>query len=205
MPDLDKRITNSTAARLPVPAEGYVIYWCPKTPGFGVRVSKTGDRAYVAQRRVEGQTVRRTLGKASGAGAVSADSARRELIKVSSKLQEGRDPLKEKRERREAKAADAVTLESALRAYVKGKRRAKDAKPLKARTQADYLAMIEPAGTTKTGKPTLPGALHDLAAKPLHRMTAENIRALHAALVDRGERQQTYAMQVLRAARQKRS
>ena len=60
MPTLDKRLTDTVAKELPIPGANYTIYWCPKTPGLGVRVSATGDRAYAAERRVDGKTVRRT-------------------------------------------------------------------------------------------------------------------------------------------------
>lgn len=199
MPDLSERLTNTTAARLPLPASGYVIHWCPKTPGLGVRVSATGDRAYIAQRRVDGKTVRRTLGKAAGPGAISVDAARRLQVDVSSELQLGVDRLETKREQRRQDKADSLTFADALRTYTKKKHRAKDGLPLKARTVADYLAMIEPAGTTKTGRPTLAGELHALADRPLHRVTAADIRAAHEALKPRGDRRQAYAMQVLRA------
>lgn len=76
MPVLDRRLTENVARTIPLPASGWLIYWCPKTPGFGLRVSSSGDRAYISERRVNGKTVRRTLGKAAGAKAISSDTAR---------------------------------------------------------------------------------------------------------------------------------
>jgi integrase len=196
---LKKRLTSGAAARLPLPKSGYLIWWCPSTPGLGVRVSSTGDHAYVAQRRVDGRSVRRTLGKATGPGAISTDTARELQIDVSSELQRGKDPLVKKRERIAAAKVESITFESALRSYVKGKRRAKDGLPLKQRTVDDYLAMVAPAGTTKRGLPTQAGELYAIAARPLAKITGDDIRRLHTALEPRGERRQTYAMQVLRA------
>jgi integrase len=194
MPILAKRLTSSAPGTLPLPATGYVVHWCPETAGLGVRVSATGDRAYVAQRRLDGKTVRRTLGKAAGPGAISADSARRLQITTSSALQEGADPLERKREQRKADKVEAVTFEKALRDYVKGKRRAKDKKPLKQRTIDDYLAMIDGPTATKQA-----GELHSIAKRPVFKLTADELRRLHGSLVPRGERRQTYAMQVVRA------
>ncbi len=199
MPIHSKRLTDSVARAIPAPAAGYEIHWCPNTPGFGLRVTAAGARAWIAERRVDGKTVRRTLGKASGAASISSDAARRLQVDVSSELQQGKDRLEEKRERRKLDQIEALTFGDALRDYVKNKRRAKDGLPLKERTRADYLAMLDPAGTTKEGRPTLGGELHELDAKPLHRITADQIRELHQALAPRGERRQTYAMQVLRA------
>lgn len=194
-----KRLTDTIARSIHRPAVGYVLHWCPNTPGFGLRVTAAGARAWVAERRVDGKTVRRTLGKAVGAAAISAESARRLQLDVSSELQNGNDRLEVKRERRKAEKLDAETFGNALREYTRTKRRAKDGLPLKARTIADYLAMLDPAGITKANRATLAGELHDLADRPLHKITANDIRALHASLAPRGERRQTYALQVLRA------
>ena len=107
MPTLDKRLTDTVAKDLPTPATNYTIYWCPKTPGFGVRVSATGDRAYVAERRVDGKTVRRTLGKAAGPASISTDTARRLQVTISSELQQGTDRAEIKREARLLKSKRA--------------------------------------------------------------------------------------------------
>jgi integrase len=194
MPDLEKRLTKAVAAALPLPAEGYALHWCPKTTGFGVRISATGDRAYIAQRRVAGKSVRRTLGKASGVDAISEARARELFLRTAASLQEGDDPLEAKRAERAAQKVQARTLDVALRDYVKTKRRAKDGLPLKPRTKADYLAMLEPATKRRRA-----GDLYALADRPLAKITADHIRRLFADLEARGERQRTYAMQVLRA------
>jgi len=199
MPTLDKRLTDSIARAIPLPDAGEVLHWCPRTPGFGLRVSHTGVKAYVLERRVDGKTTRRTLGKATGAGAISADAARALQLTVSSELQQGVDRAATRREQRHEVKRDALTFGAALREYVTGKRRKKDGLALKARTQSDYTAMIEPGGTAKDGKPFADGLLYSIADKPAHRITAKDIRTIHAAAAGRGVRQQTYSMQVLRA------
>ncbi len=199
MPKLAKRLTDNLARSLPAPAASYAIHWCKDTPGFGVRVTASGERAYISERRVDGKTVRRTLGKASGAAAISADAARKLQVAVSSELQQGVDRAAVKREQRKAEKEDALTLAEALKTYVRDKRRGKDGLALKERTKADYLAMVEPAGATASGKPTAAGELHTLAARSLRKITADDIRRLHAELEPRGQRRQTYALQVLRA------
>lgn len=199
MPKLSKKLTDTVARSIAAPAAGYQIHWCKETPGFGLRVSATGDRAYVLERRLDGKTVRRTLGKAAGRGAISDAAARRLQIDASSALQQGNDPLVEKRERRQAEQADALTFADALKQYVKGKRRGKDGLPLKERTKADYLAMIEPGGTRKNGQPFADGLLHALADVPAQRITAAHVRDVYEAQAKRSQRQAVYAMQVLRA------
>jgi hypothetical protein len=101
--------------------------------------------------------------------------------------------------RDQAEREDGLTLAKALREYVEKKRRAKDGLALKARTKADYLAMLEPGKTSKAGKKFADGELHVLADTLLSKLTAEDIRAVHAVLMKRSERPATYAMQMLRA------
>ena len=219
MPKLTKKLTDNVARALPIPERAtaasieveingraikrapsnYVIWWCRDTPGFGVRLSATGDRAYVAERRVNGKTVRRTLGPATGAGAISADTARSLQITISSELQSGIDRAEVKREHRQVEKQEATTLADAVKAYVTGKRRGKDGLPLKARTKADYQAMVEPGGTSKSGKPFADGPLYPLAAKSIYKISADDMRRIYNAAQARSTRTATYAMQVLRA------
>ena len=47
------------------PTERTELYWDDKTPGLGLRVTRTGAKAYVAQYKVGGKTERATIGKPS--------------------------------------------------------------------------------------------------------------------------------------------
>lgn len=199
-PAVKVRLTDTLARNLPSPSTGYAIHWDEATEGFGLRVTANGARAWIAQRRdPKGKTVRMTLGRADGARSISVAAARRAQVDFSSDLQNGRNPVIERKAERAAEKAEQLTFEKALRQYVSDTRRAKDGKPLKQRTKDDYLAMIEPPGTTKAGRPTQSGLLWSIANRPIQRLTAQQLRDLYASLAARGERQQTYAMQVLRA------
>jgi integrase len=166
-------------------------------------VTANGARAWISERRVNGKTVRRTLGKAAGRAAISSDAARKLMVDISSELQRGIDRVEDQRaERAEQKQADteaALTFEAALSDYVKRKRRGKDGLHLKERTRADYLAMVAGGRTTESGRPLADGELHALADKPLAKITADDVRSVHRAAAARGARRATYAMQVLRA------
>ena len=205
MPHLKTRLTDGLAAKVRLPEKGQEFHWCPFTPGFGLRVSSTGDRAYIFERRLDGKTIRRTLGKAAGAKAISADTARKLKITVSSELQTGVDRLEIKREERRVEKQDAITLSLALKEYVKGKRRGKDGLELKSRTKSDYLGMVAAGGTTKecedgkSDKRFANGPLHALAGKALHKITADDMRTVYAAAVVKSKRRAEYALQVLRA------
>lgn len=199
MPKLDKHLTDGLALKLPMPEKGDVFYWCKDTPGFGVRVSATGDRAYIMERRVDGKTTRRTLGKAAGAKAISSDAARKLKITVSGELQTGIDRLEIKRAEHKVEKLDGITLAVALTEYINGKRRGKDGLALKERTKHDYMGMVAAGGTAKDGKPFADGALHTLANKSLTKITADDMRRAYATAEAKSKRQAVYAMQVLRA------
>ena len=205
MPKLTKRITDTLARSLRGPESPeeikstFVVHWCKDTPGLGLRVSTTGQRAYVFQRRVDGKTLRRTLGKAMGAGAISADTARKLMLTVSSELQTGVDRVEVKREERKVEKLDNINFAAALNEYVKLKRKGKDALPLKERTKTDYLAMVVAGRSAKNGKPFADGPLYPLADTPLTKITAADIRDIYKTEEAKSKRVAVYAMQVLRA------
>lgn len=211
---LTKRLTDSLARSLPVPPKpkpkpgkrastGQEIYWCRDSPGFGVRVTSAGSRAWVFERRVEGETKRRTLGKASGRAAISAEEARKFAVGLSADLQRGADPLKIKHE--EAKQARRdVTLAEAVQQFVDGKRRAKDGLALKERTRTQYLDLVQGSRPSRrrgfVGQPTQPGELYTLATRRLSKITGDDIRDVYTTLVKkRGQQRASLAMRVLRS------
>ncbi len=196
---LSKPLTDSVAAKVALPATGEQLHWCPKTSGLGLRVSSTGVKSYIMERYIDGKNKRRTLGRAVGKAAISADAARKLQITVSSELQTGIDRVKAAKTARRVEAQQTVTLGDALRAYVKGKRRGKDGLALKPRTQADYLAMVAAGGSRKSGEPFADGLLYALSDKSIYKITAQQIRDLYHGHVDRSQRQAVYALQVLRA------
>lgn len=218
MPKLTVRLTDKVARSIPLPSPTgvkseevikgktasieksvQVFHWCADTPGFGVRISSTGDRSYISERRIDGKTVRRTLGKAVGAGAISAAAARELMVTVSSELQTGTDRVEVKRDERKVEKQEGITLAVALAEYVAGKRRGKDGLALKDRTKADYMLMIAKGGKTKVGKPYANGALFDLADKSIYKISADDMRRAYVAAEEKSKRQAVYCMQVLRA------
>ena len=148
---------------------------------------------------MNGKTTRRTLGKASGPGAISADAAKKLKINVSSELQQGVDRSAIRKSERLSEKSNSITLEKALTEYVKNKRRTKDNLPLKARTQSDYLGMISAPRPLKNGLHTQAGMLFSIAHKPLHKITAIDIRRVYKEAQTRGQRRADYALQTLRA------
>lgn len=58
-----KLTLNDKAARRPAPKAGREELWDALTPGFGLRISSTGSRAYMVMGRLDGRQVRRNLGR----------------------------------------------------------------------------------------------------------------------------------------------
>ncbi len=96
-------------------------------------------------------------------------------------------------------ASNAPTLAEGIREYVEKKRRAKDGLPLKARTKAGYLGLIEPGRVSKAGRKFADGGLLTLADTPMPEITAKDIWGVYNNLLTRSKRPADYAMQVLRA------
>jgi hypothetical protein len=179
--------------------------------GLQLRIAPDGVRTLLVRYTVKGGAGQRQYRipqeYGEGEGQIRLAAACAEASRIRALAREGVDwPAQE--EARVAKAfADAesaqrlegLTLAQAVREYVNKKRRAKDGLPLKARTRADYLAMVEPGRVSNSGRKFADGELYPLAHKVLASITGNDIRALHAAVVKRSERQAAYAMQVVRA------
>jgi integrase len=108
------------------PGKQQTIHWDAKTPGLGLRVTKTGARAYIFESRLFGKTIRTTIGDT-----LSWDlgQARKEASRLKTEIDRGLDPretMAEARAAQEAKAvadaAQAVTVGEAWAAYLKDRR-----------------------------------------------------------------------------------
>lgn len=179
--------------------------------GLQLRIAPDGVRTLLVRYTVKGEIAERQhrlpqqYGEAAGQIRLAAACA--EAARIRARAREGVDWPAQEEARLRAEAAarelaerqDGLTLAKALREYVEKKRRAKDGLPLKARTRADYLAMVEPGKTSSTGRKFADGELYPVAAKLMSRITGDDIRGVYAALLKRSLRQATYAMQVLRA------
>jgi hypothetical protein len=107
------RLTKKEIDRIIKPVAGQAIYWDDDLPGFGLRVTPT-RMTYIAQGRVNGRTVRVTLGRH---GPLTPDIARNEARKRLGDMARGID---HNRRARSEKLA-GVTLAQAYRAYVASK------------------------------------------------------------------------------------
>jgi hypothetical protein len=179
--------------------------------GLHLRVATDGVRTLLVRYTVKGSSEERQYRLpqpyGDGPGEIRLAAACAEAQRIRSLARDGVDWPAQEEARLKAEAAArekaerevGLTVEQAVREYVDKKRRAKDGLPLKARTKADYLAMVEPGRKSSKGRKFNDGLLVPLAGKLLSRLTAEDIRGVYQLQLKRSEREATYAMQVLRA------
>jgi integrase len=179
--------------------------------GLQLRIAPDGVRTLLVRYTVKGSDVERQYRLpqeyGEGPGQMKLATACAEAARIRALARDGVDwPAQEEgrlraetAEREQLDRQEGMTVAKALREYVDKKRRAKDGLPLKARTKADYLAMVEPGEVTKMGKKLADGLLFQLANKLLVKLTSDDIRDQHSSLLKRSKRQADYAMQVLRA------
>lgn len=167
------KLTKTAVDGLPYPEAGQVYYWDTDLAGFGLRVGRA-TKSYFAEARVNGRTVRHTIGRH---GTFTAEEARREAREQLVLMAKGRNPRDEKKER-EAKSA---TLEEAHTAFVAAR-----GKNLKPRTLYDYERIMG-------------SYFGDWKRKPLVDITKDMVKRRHKKLGEASEAQANLAMRFLRA------
>ena len=109
------KLTKTRVESLSVPDDGQALYWDTDTKGFGVRVSASGKRSYIAQGRVNGRTRRFTLGPH---GLLTCEKARQRAMATLLDMRDGLDP----RAQRKASDAHGITLRQVMADYLEHKR-----------------------------------------------------------------------------------
>jgi integrase len=105
------KLTKSFVEKVQPPTSGYEIHWDEKIPGYGLRVTSSGVRSFVAQGRVLGKAVIVTIGRF---GLYTEDKARSKAQGILQDMREGIDPRAAKRQDEAMK----VTLGEVCTAYV---------------------------------------------------------------------------------------
>jgi integrase len=133
MPKITKRVVDAAA---PDPARRFIV-WDTEVKGFGLLVLPTGVKSYLFNYRTpEGRGRRTTIGQH---GAFTPDEARDKAKALRRAVHDGRDPLAEKRERREAK-----TVGDVLDAYIESEAFAAKAEKTKAVDQSRIERHLKP-------------------------------------------------------------
>lgn len=172
------RITKSRVENLAAPEQGTALFWDDDLPGFGVRITAAGAKAFIAQGRAQGKSRRVTLGKT---GLLTAEQARKKAKAALGAMAEGKDPVAT----RKRQAAVSVTLRAVVEDYIENKRR-RDGKPLADRTKQDIEKHLRVSF----------GAWAD---KPIAAITRDAVSRRYKAMADRSVAQGNQAMRVLSA------
>ncbi|AXA94155.1 integrase family protein [Massilia sp. YMA4] len=157
--------------------------WDSTAPGLGIRVTASGQKAYVFQSKFQNKTIRITIGSPS-AWDLSAAQAEARRLKVA--VDAGIDPRVQKAElmaeqtaKHEASTRAEMPASIAWDAYLVAR-----APRWSARTLLDHQRLIAPGGKVKTrgrkkgeGETTLPGVLVDVLARPLRDINSDFVRA----------------------------
>ena len=104
------KLTDAFLRSVKTPAEGQTEYWDTLTPGFGVRVSYGGRRAFVVLTRINGKLHRFTIGSYPK---LSLSEARDQAEKIIKDATKGVSPQeREAEERRKAQAHSRNSFEA---------------------------------------------------------------------------------------------
>ena len=165
------KLNKSSIDKLPSPSSGYSLFWDDALPGFGIRITSTGVRSFIVQKRISSKEHRSTLGRY---GVLTPEQARREAQKFLGKVAQGIDPIAAKIKAR----AESVTLKEALNAYFVSRE-------LKPRTVSDINQAFK--------------GFEAWENKPLSSITREMISKRHRELGEQSPARANLAMRYLRA------
>lgn len=153
MPKLTERLVESME-----PGRDRIVF--DTTPGFGLRVTPTGTKIFIAQARVAGRKRRIAIGRHP---ALTVTQAREQALQALADMRRGNDPVVERKARVQAAAAGQMTVaelaDKWLADYVRPK--------LKPATALDYERLV-----ARRIKPAL-GHL------PVARVSRDDIVRLH--------------------------
>ena len=104
-------LTKSFVDSRPTPESGYQAHWDQKVPGFGLRITSTGRKTFIAQGRLRGRNLTITIGQL---GVFTVEEAREEAREILRDLRRGDDP----REKRQRAKATGITLREVANEYM---------------------------------------------------------------------------------------
>lgn len=174
-PNQSVTLTKTVIDRLSIPSAGQCFLRDAQLKGFAVRVTPSGTKSFIVEKRVNGRVRRMTLGRF---GELTVEQARKQAIKLLGQVATGTDPVAEKLKRQ----ALSIALEQAYTDYIKAKQHSLSPKTLK-----DYRNVMSAVFTDWQGK-----RLNDIT----RAMVAKRHRDLSQ---NRGEAYANLAMRLLRA------
>ena len=178
---------NFTAGRIAgfkcEPGKTQHIFWDGKTPGLGLRVTPAGIKSFVFETRLNGKTLRMTIGDAR---TWAIDAAQQEATRLKAMADQGDDPRLVRAEKAaaiEAKRRDSIHADQpalvAWQAYVTDRSAKWGAATLRDHQRfADAGGRKITRGRKKNDKGTTePGVLFALLSQPLVTIDSDAVRA----------------------------
>jgi integrase len=168
------KITKTAVDRFAIPKHGQAFLRDTLIQGFALRVTASGGKSFIVEKRIKRKVRRITLGRF---GELTAEQARRQAQKVLGEIAQGIDPIAEKRKQKQL----AITLKEAFQEFKEAK------KILKPHTLYDYERLFNVA-------------LLDWHKKPLTGISRSMIAKRHRELGEtRGHAYANGAMRFLRS------
>lgn len=147
-------------------------YWDSELKGFGLRVGAT-SKVYIAETKINGKTIRVTIGKH---GVFTAEQARAEARQSLAQMAKGQNPNTLKKEAQ----SKTITLHQAFEDFLNAR------KSLKPRTIYDYKYIMK-------------SYLANWCDKPIISITKDMIAKKHESIGERSKAQANLTMRFLRA------
>lgn len=169
---MSQKLTKTFVESIPYLDNGQIFYRDSDVKGFGLRVG-TSSKVYIAEGKVDGKTVRISIGHH---GIFTAEQARSEAKNLLGMIARGINP----NDVSKAKKAKSVTLSEVYQAYLKARN------SLKPRTIYDYDRFMKTY-------------FEEWNNKPLAEISKDLIEKKHREIGDRSEAQANLAMRFMRA------
>ncbi len=145
--------------------------------GFALRVTKSGTKSFIAEKRVNGRTCRTTLGRYPQ---ITVAQARKQAHKALGEMSLGKDINKAKQDDRNKDIQHRITLEQVLEDYIKARKSLKE-------------------GTIKDYRKAINDAFGKYLNKPLATINRDVVAKVHTEYGKRSQARANNAMRVLRA------
>lgn len=172
--DQPVRITKTYVDALQPPARNQAFLRDSELKGFGVRVTASGAKSFILEKRVKGRVRRQTIGRYPD---LTVEQARKQAQVLLGQIALGVDPVAE----REAERARQVSLREAFADFKRAR------KGLKPSTLYDYERLLNVA-------------FKDWQARPLVEISREMVQRRHTQLGEtRGPAYANLAMRFLRS------
>ena len=105
------KLTKAYIDKVKPPVGEYEIHWDDAVQGYGLRVTPTGKRVFMAMGRVKGKAIQFTIGTY---GVFTEDLARKRAQRVLQQMREGIDPRNVKKEDEAANCPSSDNLRHML-------------------------------------------------------------------------------------------